>query len=99
MQTHSLTLGALIGAATVRSCEIIKTAEKREFSTAGGLIRSPTTRSHGPSNDFVSPHAIVFSNSGISSHDLRERYSKGELLYAVTVLGRSEEHTSELQSL
>src|ERR1035438_107374 len=55
---------------SLRSCEIIKTAEKREFSTAGGLIRSPTTRSDGPSSDFVSPHAIVFSNSGISSHDL-----------------------------
>src|ERR1035438_5358713 len=54
----------------LRSCEIIKTAEKREFSTGGGLIRIPTTRSDGPSNDFVSPHAIVFSNSGISSHDL-----------------------------
>src|SRR5437588_3669007 len=56
-----------IRAATVRRCEEIKTAEKRHFSTDGALIRSPTTRSAGPPDDFVSPYAVEFSVFGNSS--------------------------------
>src|SRR6266567_9320163 len=57
-----------IRAATVRSCEEIKTDQKREFSTDGGLTRGPTTRSGGLPDGFVSPHAFGFWNLGNSSH-------------------------------
>src|SRR6266849_4985359 len=67
--------GPLMEAASVRSCEKIKTPKNRHFSTARGFVGGAITVSHGASNGFVSPHAERLSISGIISHDLRERWS------------------------
>src|SRR5713101_12442 len=65
--------GPLMEAATVRSCEKIKTPKNRHFSTARGFVGGAITVSHGASNGFVSPHAERLSISGIISHDLSKR--------------------------